>query len=724
MNSHEKTQAVRAMSRLLADFKEGHSLEPTEAPVDSVIAAASRGGQATGFALSQLDDYLHRGSHPLVKDMSLYVYSIWVYRVELSHQKAREDARDESNTPHVDIPFHPSYRASKNWKQRIAVEPRVPKVSGFQFVAGHSNAETHYLMKSLLLELPDEDEEVYTKELRYLQAYKALCSPPPGEQWPAQRKDASNPGPFQRGWSQFIESQTKIAQSARGKCLRRDLHAWSVPSLWTTREVEEELVSMRDAREWAPDLRDSYDKQLWSQHQAGSPFHDELLSVAEYIALETVKTSAHFDGLADARSKKPKRQLDEDVKVVEKPVFEEHGSCDGHDHGIGQVEGAEERAKQGLATLGANARLAHRFDPATSQKILAFDTAERTQAFVKDLKQTPLMASGELPHTNSASCSAERRKKFREELLGPLDALGALSGDALAEVLECQRKRFATGGKRDDDAPVGDGDDAPAAPHDAPTDCPADVPAAVFVPSDEFKRPSDYVKHLARRFESGKVDTATGKLEPRPLKRDQALFVARFASACNDVWDDEQSIIDGSLVRKKRRSFQFLLMGQSGSGKTAIVQEIVLPAMDNLFPVEPGGRPSSLIVCAKWSQAENISTPEHKAVSCHKAGLIRVQSYKNRDMLAGDKSRALKRTWEPLRCLVLEEVSMISPYLYNMLAYRSFLGRANQWEVSEQDYDQLKGAFGRMPIVIHLGDFLQLKSTGSNVSLIADFNEL
>ena len=93
-------------------------------------------------------------------------------------------------------------------------------------------------------------------------------------------------------------------------------------------------------------------------------------------------------------------------------------------------------------------------------------------------------------------------------------------------------------------------------------------------------------------------------------------------------------------------------------------------------------------------------------------------------MLAKDKKPALRRSWEGLRCLVMEEVSMISPYLYNMLLYRSFLGRADRWEVAEQDYDQLKGAFGRMLISIHLGDFPQLKPTGSGLSLIADFNEL
>ena len=55
-NTSEKNAALRAMRRLLADFQEGHKVEPTEAPLDSVTAAASHGGKATGYALSQLDE--------------------------------------------------------------------------------------------------------------------------------------------------------------------------------------------------------------------------------------------------------------------------------------------------------------------------------------------------------------------------------------------------------------------------------------------------------------------------------------------------------------------------------------------------------------------------------------------------------------------------------------------------------------------------------------------
>ena len=93
-------------------------------------------------------------------------------------------------------------------------------------------------------------------------------------------------------------------------------------------------------------------------------------------------------------------------------------------------------------------------------------------------------------------------------------------------------------------------------------------------------------------------------------------------------------------------------------------------------------------------------------------------------MLPGEKKPALVRTWNGRKCLILEEVSMISPPFYNFLLYRSYFGRSETHQVGEPEYDKRKGAFGRMPLVLHLGDFLQLKPTGSAVSIIASLEEL
>ena len=179
-NTLGKAQAVRALRRLLADFQEGHSLEPTEEPIDSVTAAASKAEQATGFSLSQLDDYLHRGSHPLVRDMSLYMYSMWVYRAERSPFAQDASSEHKRKVRHIEIPFHESYATARTWIQRIAREPRVPKPEGYNFVTD-ADAEMHYLLKAILLRpvyLPERQRDDETNQMLLLRAYRDLCTPP------------------------------------------------------------------------------------------------------------------------------------------------------------------------------------------------------------------------------------------------------------------------------------------------------------------------------------------------------------------------------------------------------------------------------------------------------------------------------------------------------------------------------------------------------------------
>ena len=52
-------------------------------------------------------------------------------------------------------------------------------------------------------------------------------------------------------------------------------------------------------------------------------------------------------------------------------------------------------------------------------KIMAFDTADRTQAFVKNLMKAPLMAAGELPPPTETAAVRQRRESLRTTLLEP-----------------------------------------------------------------------------------------------------------------------------------------------------------------------------------------------------------------------------------------------------------------------------------------------------------------
>ena len=65
---------------------------------------------------------------------------------------------------------------------------------------------------------------------------------------------------------------------------------------------------------------------------------------------------------------------------------------------------------------------------------------------------------------------------------------------------------------------------------------------------------------------------------------------------------------------------------------------------------------------------------------------------------------------------------MVAAASYNMLDVRSMHGRSRTHDVAETTYKLPHHHFGRVPIVIHLGDFLQLSPTAS-IGLIEDVDE-
>ena len=90
-------------------------------------------------------------------------------------------------------------------------------------------------------------------------------------------------------------------------------------------------------------------------------------------------------------------------------------------------------------------------------------------------------------------------------------------------------------------------------------------------------------------------------------------------------------------------------------------------------------------------------------------------------MRPGNKQSTLTRLWDRVVVLVIEEISMVAAALYNMLDFRAMYGRSKTHCFHKQNYAKRGNAFGRIPIVIHLGDFMQLKPT-ANISLIEDLN--
>ena len=239
--------------------------------------------------------------------------------------------------------------------------------------------------------------------------------------------------------------------------------------------------------------------------------------------------------------------------------------------------------------------------------------------------------------------------------------------------------------------------------------------------------PSDYIRHLMRRFQEARTDEVTGNVTSRRLKWDQVFFLAKFAEACDAVWTEERRMEqnDENFTRSQCKCYQFLVMGEGGTGKPAIIQEIVLPATDYVFQVRSPSRRSALVVRAKWFPGDPLSTRRHAAISCHQAGVVGLQRFTTNAMPVGSAQPMLTQMWQDKRLLIIEDVNMLSANIYNMLMWRSFQGRRDEWEVDQSRWRERSCLFGRMPIVIHLGDFIHPdKSLVRNMSLVRNLRRV
>lgn len=130
-----------------------------------------------------------------------------------------------------------------------------------------------------------------------------------------------------------------------------------------------------------------------------------------------------------------------------------------------------------------------------------------------------------------------------------------------------------------------------------------------FSAQNVYEKPSDLVKDLV------------AALPPKQrLNEDQDCFIQRFAEVLDTVYAQENT-----TAPEKRHVYHMLLLGQGGSGKTHIVQNVVFPVVHFIWPSE-GEQSTLMVVAAKNAQAKNISTDTVRAKTLHGASLLGVQS--------------------------------------------------------------------------------------------------
>jgi len=161
---------------------------------------------------------------------------------------------------------------------------------------------------------------------------------------------------------------------------------------------------------------------------------------------------------------------------------------------------------------------------------------------VKELEETAFMQDGELPPPTEHKRVAIHRDDVSDRLLVPFQGFAHLDA-LLADLIARQRFSFGSHSSKacsandqEDDIDTPPDPDEPVAKHHKPDakaqgaspvsrgapSCPRGrLPCPRGAPLD-----SDYVAYMAKCFKEEWANPRSEKKEPRPLKRDQVLFVA------------------------------------------------------------------------------------------------------------------------------------------------------------------------------------------------------
>ena len=265
----------------------------------------TRDGLRVVVVTSTLEDWLHRGTHPVMVSMSLQVYGMWVFRVEKSSGLTENRLRAR----HLDFDFAPHYALHATRTKRLATEFRVPLFEGCTMPTAKKDSETASMYKQLLLRPLSVLHTTEPEDVRLWNAFVPMSSDPSDTDlqrpWRAQTA-------FTRAWLTFLKEAEEEGRIAFARFLAR--HEW--PSLWETEEVQQELFALYKL------LVASEGGEALTKEQSMDPDHcpdkgKPRVTLKQYVSLVATEVAANLEGIALAREEKKPRQYQSDAAIHE-----------------------------------------------------------------------------------------------------------------------------------------------------------------------------------------------------------------------------------------------------------------------------------------------------------------------------------------------------------------------------------------------------------------------
>ena len=201
------------------------------------------------------------------------------------------------------------------------------------------------------------------------------------------------------------------------------------------------------------------------------------------------------------------------------------------------------------------------------------------------------------------------------------------------------------------------------------------------------------VRAMAQRL----IDEARRRQkDPVVLNEDQLDFLAVVTEKLEAVVADRSRSAAGERAAAVAPA-RVLLHGPGGSGKTEVVS--IVRQLCAAFCGE-----DSYVAMAASNSAARVIGGDTVHSCLH---LRKNECGFSLNFLSQNVSEGLKSRWAPVECLVIEEVSLVSPAMFGGISYR--VGLARQHLGCDPNlYATREHSFGGIPIVIMLGDFMQL----------------
>ena len=198
------------------------------------------------------------------------------------------------------------------------------------------------------------------------------------------------------------------------------------------------------------------------------------------------------------------------------------------------------------------------------------------------------------------------------------------------------------------------------------------------------------------------------------LNEEQRDAVALVARQIQRMWDHaalESTPSDYLTSSWSRENLSVLFLGGGGRGKTYTILKVIKPLVETFFgPAGFAGQcPSN--AGARLFAARTV----HAALGLSATSSLKVQNL----VLQGKAKTKMEQIANPAAMLAIDEVSQLSGTLLHADALLHTYARARAHNLAIEQYTEANEIFGRTPLALLSGDFLQLPPVPEAGSLLA-----